>query len=393
MPSTAVSILFTANARDKAEQHRRFITVFYLRLDREVRGGLRELDAASMRPNWKKIGLCLLSIALFVLSIQLMREGANVVAPYVESWLDVDNAANSLGFGWLSSYVILSGSPVAAVSLALLDAGIIGQFEALTMISGSRLGASFIVLFIGFVYVLRGHDRLTGLSIGLLSFIITASLHLPGLGISYLMLASNITDSVRLQGGAALTSVIDLVYGPVIRFVVLNTPGWMTFVIGVGLVFISFNLLDRALPELNLETTQFRGVSRVIYRPTVMFLVGLIVTAVTMSVSVSLGILVPLSARGYIRSENAIPYIMGANVSTFIDTLLVALLLNNPLATAVVLVQMASITIVSLLVLGLVYRPHERLVLRLTSLIGGSNRNLLIFAATILVTPLILMIL
>jgi sodium-dependent phosphate cotransporter len=393
VPSTAVSILFTANAREQAEQHRSFITVFYLRLDREVRGGLRELEAAPMRPNWKKICLGLLSIALFILSIQLMKEGASVVAPYIQGWLHIDNPINSLGFGWLSSYVILSGSPVAAVALTFYDTGIIGQLEALTMISGSRLGSSFIVLFIGFIYVLRGHERLTGLSMGLLSFVITTFLHLPGLVIGYLLLANGITDTIRLQGGAAVTSIIELLYGPIVNLVARNTPGWMAFVIGAGMVLVSFNLLERALPELHLENTQFGGVSRVIYRPIVMFLVGLVVTALSMSVSISLGILVPLSARGYIRSENAIAYIMGANVSTFIDTLLVALLLNNPLATAVVLVQIASISIVSLFVMGLLYTRYERIVLRLTSAIGGSTRNLVIFAATILIVPVILMLL
>ncbi|HUV73613.1 MAG TPA: hypothetical protein VMW79_04850, partial [Anaerolineae bacterium] len=96
--------------------------------------------------------------------------------------------------------------------------------------------------------------------------------------------------------------------------------------------------------------------------------------------------------RGYIRSENAIAYIMGANVSTFIDTLLVALLLNNPLATNVVVVQILSITIVSLFVLGLLYTPYERAVLRLTSLVVGSTRNLALFAAAILMAPIILML-
>ncbi len=348
---------------------------------------------AVRRPNWKKMGLGFLSIALFVLSIQLMKESASVVAPYIQGWLHVDNPVNSLGFGWLSAYVILSGSPVAAVALTFYDTGIIGQIEALTMISGSRLGASFIVLLIGFIYVLRGQERLTGLSMGLLSFIITALLHLPGLVIGYLLLANGITDPIRLQGGAAVTSIIELLFGPIVNLVVHNTPGWMAFVIGAGMVLVSFNLLDRALPELHLESSQFGGVSRVIYRPIVMFLVGLVVTALCMSVSISLGILVPLSARGYIRSENAIAYIMGANVSTFIDTLLVALLLNNPQATAVVLVQIASISIVSLFVMGLLYTPYERVVLRLTSAIGGSTRNLVIFAATIFVVPVILLLL
>jgi len=84
---------------------------------------------------------------------------------------------------------------------------------------------------------------------------------------------------------------------------------------------------------------------------------------------------------------------MGANVSTFIDTLIVALLLNNPLATAVVLVQIASIAIVSLLVLALLYQPYERVVLHLTSVIVGSTRNLVLFAAVILITPIVLMVL
>jgi sodium-dependent phosphate cotransporter len=344
------------------------------------------------RPNWTKMGLGILSIALFVLSIQLMKESSSVVAPYIQEWLHIDNPANSLGFGWLSAYVILSGSPVAAIGLTLYDADVIAQFEALTMISGSRLGASFIVLFIGLIYVIRGHERLTGLSMGILSFIITALLHVPGLVISYFLLANHITDVIHLQGGTTFASMVDLLYGPVVQLVVQNTPGWLAFVIGVGLVLASFNLLDRSLPELSLERDQFGAVSTVIYRPIVMFLMGLVITAVSMSVSISLSILVPLSARGYIRSENAIAYIMGANVSTFIDTLLVALLLNNPLATNVVVVQILSITIVSLFVLGLLYTPYERAVLRLTSLVVGSTRNLALFAVAILVAPIVLML-
>jgi sodium-dependent phosphate cotransporter len=344
------------------------------------------------RVNWKKIGTGFLGVALFILAIQLLKEGAGVIAPYVLGWLHVDNPANSLGFGWLSAYVIMSGSPVAAVALTFFDAGTIRQFEALTMISGSRLGASFIVLFVGFIYVLRGHEGLAGLSMGLLSFIVTAFLHVPGLGVSYVLLTSDLTDAIRLGGGRALTSMLDVLYGPVVRFVAQNAPGWLTFVIGAVLVLLSFNLIDRSLPQLQLESSQFGAIARVVYRPIVMFLMGLAITALSMSVSISLSILVPLSARGYIKTENAIAYVMGANVSTFVDTLFVALLLNNPLATQVVLVQMISISIISLLVLSLLYAPFERLVLHLTSQTVRSTRNLAIFAAAILITPLILLL-
>ena len=41
----------------------------------------------------------------------------------------------------------MSGSPVAAISLSLYSKGTISDVEAFAMINGSRLGASFIVLF------------------------------------------------------------------------------------------------------------------------------------------------------------------------------------------------------------------------------------------------------
>lgn len=344
------------------------------------------------RPSWKKIGLGLLSIVLFILAIQLMKDGANTIAPYVQGWFHVDNSANSLGFGWLAAYIIFSGSPVAAIALTFFDAGFIGEFETFTMISGSRLGASFIVLFIGLLYTLRGHERLTSLSMGLLTFIITFSLHLPGLVIGYVMLTSQLASPIHLNIGASATSVIDVIYGPIGGFLLKRSPGWLAFVIGVGIIMLSFSLFDRALPELKLEATDFAQVPRVIYRPIVMFFVGAVVTAVCMSVSISLSILVPLSARGYIRSENAIAYIMGANVSTFVDTLLVALLLGNPMASTIVLVQMMATTIVSFATLFILYRPHERALLFLTSRIVESNRNMMIFTATILIAPVLLML-
>lgn len=343
-------------------------------------------------PNWKKVGFALVSVFLFILAIQLMKDGASTIAPFIQGWFDVDNASNSLGFGWLAASVILSGSPVAAAALTFFDAGAIEQFEAFAMISGSRLGASFVVLFIGFIYILRGRERTTGLAMGLLTFIITAFLHLPALAVGYLMFTHRLADPIQFHGGASLTSAIDVIYGPIVSAVLKYSPGWLVFIGGIGIVLLSLSIFDRALPDLRLESTEFRAVPRVIYRPIVMFLMGLAVTLLSMSVSISLGILVPLSARGYIRSENAIAYVMGANVSTFVDTLLVALLLNSPPASAIVLVQMISIAIVSLTVLAVMYGPYERVILHLTTRIVESNRNLAIFMVSILIAPILLML-
>jgi sodium-dependent phosphate cotransporter len=111
-----------------------------------------------------------------------------------------------------------------------------------------------------------------------------------------------------------------------------------------------------------------------------------------MSVSLSLAILVPLSARGFVRRENVIPYIMGANITTFVDTLLAAVLLNNPPAFTIVLVEMFSITIVSIIILATVYRRYERGMLRAVAWVTARNRNLAIFMAAIFVVPIALLL-
>ena len=127
------------------------------------------------RVRWDKVGLFIVSLFLFVLAINLMKEGARELAPLVRDVFAVDSPANALGFGWLFAYLVMSGSPVAASALAFFSAGVINQIETFAMITGSRFGASFIVLFIGFIYVLRGRDRSQGLSMGLLSLLVTFS--------------------------------------------------------------------------------------------------------------------------------------------------------------------------------------------------------------------------
>jgi hypothetical protein len=83
---------------------------------------------------------------------------------------------------------------------------------------------------------------------------------------------------------------------------------------------------------------------------------------------------------------------MGANITTFVDTLVAALLLNNPRAFTVVLVEMISVAIVSLVILLLAYPPYERAVLRVVELIGARRRNMAIFLLLILGVPAGLML-
>jgi len=352
----------------------------------------QQAKALWQRIAWGKIILFIISIFLFILGITQMKEGARDLAPLVQNQFSVTNPVNSLGFGWLFAYVIMSGSPVAAAALTFFDAGVLDQMGTFTMITGSRLGASFIVLFIGFIYVLRGRNKRDSLGMGLLSLSVTGSTYLAALLVGVALLQVGLLQNFQLQSGAVLNSVTDLIFDPMVNFLLSFLPRWALFITGLGTIMISFSLFDRCLPEMAVKESQVGRMSRLIYRPWVMFLLGASITLISMSVSVSLSILVPLSHRGFVRRENVIPYIMGANITTFIDTLLAAVLLNNPPAFTVVLAEMASITIVSILILALVYQRYARAMLYFAGWVTASNRNLTLFMLSILLVPVILVL-
>jgi sodium-dependent phosphate cotransporter len=353
---------------------------------------LRTLRRSAVRNRLLRTLLFIGSIALFTLAIELVKGGAQGAAALLERYIVIRGMAHALGLGWFSSYVLMSGSPVAAVSVAFLDAGALNRLEAFGMIAGSRLGASFIVLFIGFLYILRGHERRTGLAMGLLALVVTASVYLPALAIGALLLRSGVLDFVQLDRGAVLSSALEQVFQPLVGPVTAWLPSWGVFLVGMGILWISFYLFDRALPDLHLEHSGFGRIAHLVYRPLVMFFLGSAITFITLSVSLSLSLLVPLSARGYVRRENAIPYIMGANITTFVDTVLATLLIGNRAAFTVVFVSMVSVMLVSLVVLPLFFRHFERGVLGLVQWSISSNRNLALFMFTILAVPLVLLL-
>ncbi|HNB50703.1 MAG TPA: hypothetical protein PK530_02100 [Anaerolineales bacterium] len=339
-----------------------------------------------------KVFLFVFSLFVFTLALTLLKEGAKELGPFVRNFLDVNNIANALGFGWLFAYAVMSGSPVAAITLTLLDANALHHAEAFAMINGSRLGASFIVLFVGFVYSLRGKERKASMSTGLLSLLVTQTTYIPALFFGLWLLRTGLLDKFQITNASEVATVFDLIFDPIVGFLLSFLPRLVVFALGFLTLLGSFSLLDRSLPEVNLGETGFSGMARILYRPVFTFLLGAIVTTFTMSVSLSVSILVPLSVRGYIRRENIIPYVMGANITTFIDTLIAAVLLGNPTAFTVVLVEMLSVTLISLLIIIFAYLPYERTILRVVNRLLNDRLALTLYMFGIVGIPIVLML-
>jgi sodium-dependent phosphate cotransporter len=353
---------------------------------------LRSSLRARLMAILRRLIPALAGLLAFIIALELLKQGAGVYGSQIIGLLDITTPVSALGFGWFLAYLFLSGSPVAAVAVTFFASGTIDSLQTFTMITGSRLGASFIVLFVGFLYYLRGQRRAAGIAIGVLALLTTAAIYLPALGLGYWFLSSDLVGNLALEPVSPLSSFSDWLIVPLIDWVSGLMPGWGLLILGVLLLLGAFSLLDQALPTMDPERNAFRQIGRLVYRPMAMFLLGALVTSLTLSVSVSLGILVPLSVRGLVKRENTLPYIMGANITTFIDTLLAALIIGGSAAFTIVLVEMVSVAVLSLAVLLLGYRHFERLILRLQEVIMRSRWTLGLFLGIMLITPLVLLV-
>jgi sodium-dependent phosphate cotransporter len=351
----------------------------------------------------RKVGTLAVALFLFVLAIQLMKVGAKAIAPNIKGSFLFDNGMSTLGFGWMSAYVVLSGSPVAATSLTLFDGGVLSELQTFTMLSGSRLGAAFIVLLTGFLYALRNRGRNRGESIGMgvLALSLTAIVYVPGMLIGYWLVRNESLTHVQWQASSEVLSIVDYLWGPVEEFLRGLVPGyapaatehpelWLMLPVGLGVLLISFRLLDRVLPQVSGDR---HADSRMAWlrRPWPMFFLGCVVATLTLSVSVALTVLVPLASRGYVKRREAIPYIMGANITTLADTLVAAMLLGNAVAVQIVLAEAIGVSIVTLFYLVFLFRPMTRAIMALDDWVVDDTKRLWGFMACLFVLPFLLL--
>ncbi|MBF6600856.1 MAG: hypothetical protein IVW36_10150 [Dehalococcoidia bacterium] len=329
------------------------------------------------------------ALALFILSLQLMKRGATGLTPVIDA-LHVSGSANYIGFGWISAYLLGSGSPVAATALTLFSRGVLSDSETFFMISGGRLGASFIVLFVGFLYYVRGRREPDGLYIGVVALMTTALVYSAGIPLGYMLLRSGWLDGVRF-GSPGVIKGVNEAYKPAVDFFAGFLPLLGLFVVGVVAVVVSLKLFDAALPSLESTSPRVRRAVEFFHQRFTMFILGIAITVLTVSVAVSLTILVPLSMKGIVRRRNIIPYVMGAQIGTFVDKLFVSLLLDSPRAFTIIFSEMLAVLSVSLLILVFVFTPFRDRILGAASRATSSKRGFAVFLGAIFVIPLVLL--
>jgi hypothetical protein len=104
-------------------------------------------------------------------------------------------------------------------------------------------------------------------------------------------------------------------------------------------------------------------------------------------------VLVPLVAKKYVKREDILPYIIGANITTLGDTALAAFALNSAAAVRIVLAGIITTTILSVFLLAFFYPQTRRLVWKFQRQMVKSKPRLAAFTAALFAMPVSIVVL
>lgn len=289
--------------------------------------------------------------------------------------------------------MLTNGSVVAALSVSLFKTGILTSSQLFLMLAGSRLGGAAIVLLIGMLdyFQKRRYSFGEATELGILTFLLSHSIYLPATVLGYLLLP-------RLQTGfGGVSNRIELSFDPLAAFdpatgAVVDTVGvGLALVVAVLVLFGSLTLFDGVLKRIDTEWLRKRFFHRFQHKWT-SFGLGVLITGVTTSVAFSLGVVVPLYNRNYIKRKEIVPYVLGANIGTFFDTIVIAVLLESPQGVAIVLSLVAVgtiITVGTLVRFSTYFQAIETIQNRLVT----NRRYLTGFLISLVVLPILLLLL
>jgi sodium-dependent phosphate cotransporter len=350
-------------------------------------------STSSSRARWRRLLLGLLSLLCFVAGLQLLRSATATLTPELGTLFDhyVRGGFPTLGFSWLTSYLLTNGSVAAAIAVTYFESGLLEAPGLVLMVGGTRLGGAGIVILIGiFDYLFHRETSLRrACSMGVLAFIVTHLASIPATGVGYLWVWLRPAWLSGTLGIDALQIPLPASFDFIADSVTAALGAVPTLAFGLVGLMGSLKLFDAILETGNSTALRSR-ITEALSSRWVAFFLGLVVTSLTLSVAFSLGLLVPLYNRERIDDELLVPYILGANIGTLADTFLVALLIERVGAVSVMLSFIGALLLITLVLLAF-FGPANRLILAIQDWTTRSDRNFTLFALSVILAPVLML--
>ena len=309
------------------------------------------------RPTWVRALLVGGLLYGFLVGVALLESGIQSFGSGFQDGLieSVSNPVAGLCAGILTTVLVQSSSVSTATIVGLVGAGTLSVEAAVPMVMGANIGTTVTNTLASMGHVRRPdefrrafagatvHDVFNVMAVLLLlplelltGFLSRGATVLADVAVGLGLQGGTTSSPVKQAVGAPADAVTDVLSGTLAGAVLaLVLVAMALVVIFTCLTFITRNM--RQLVARRVEVAMNRVIGK--GGGTLGILVGVVVTMLVQSSSITTSILVPLMGAGVLTLTNAFPITLGANVGTTVTALLASLAVARPEGLVIALVH------------------------------------------------------
>jgi len=281
---------------------------------------------------------------LFILSITLLGGAFKLAGKgFVESIFSAtSNPVAGLLIGLLATAIIQSSSTTTSIIVGLVGSGFLTFENAIPMVMGANIGTTITNLIVSMGHISHTHEfrRAFAGSVVHDFFNLCAVVVLLPLQVYFNLIGASakfVEEIFQGYGGLKFSSPLAAITKPVADGIIYLTgeSAWLSALVAILLLFTALRYIVKVM-RLMVLTRVERFFQQYIFRtPALGFVLGIIVTAVVQSSSITTSLMVPLLGAGVVTLSQVYPYMLGANIGTTVTAFLASLVTGSTEAVSV----------------------------------------------------------
>jgi|TARA_Y100000031_G_scaffold58697_1_gene66294 sodium-dependent phosphate cotransporter len=290
--------------------------------------------------KWLKL---IFFIYLFILSIELIKKSSLLLAPDLQNLL-IQNITplKAISVGWFTTSIVQSSGAISSITAAFAGSDIISLPIAVYILMGASLGTTITAMIISLVIVTQKRkDFRHGFEIALCYSIYSVLLVIMVFFLEFffsffsktsLFLATAFENNFFLFN---VPDTVSIITNPIINIISIESQRIFVLIFGFALLVLALKYIGSSVINVLGGEEKARGfINKHFESKYKTYFIGIGLTAILFSSSITIGLLVPLAVARLINLKKAIPFILGADLGTFTDTFLASLIIGKTTAIA-----------------------------------------------------------
>ena len=282
-------------------------------------------------------------VYLFILSITLLGSTFKMFGEGFSETIfqSTENPVLALLIGMLATAIVQSSSTTTSLIVRLVASGMIPFANAIPMIMGANIGTSVTNTIVSLGHVSRRDEfqrAFTGSTLHDFFNVCAVAVLLPLEHYFHMIEKSARVLQVVFSdfGGLKFTSFLGAITKPVADWIIglAGDNPYVAVVLALIMMFAALRYIVKVMKTLVLSRVE-KFFQRYIFRtPILSFLLGMVITVLVQSSSITTSIVVPLLGAGVLNTVQIYPYLLGANVGTTITAFLASFVTGSEEAVA-----------------------------------------------------------